>query len=911
MGSFPLVIAGRSITIQGAHALVETQPDLNFAAPALPLRAARQLHVRALLGRIYAAHGIEVAYLLIGSIALGVYFVADIGTGSMAYLAISALPVVALVVGPALHRPRSVLPWLWLAAGQGAFLVGDVIWFSDPLSGRANFPSAADVAYLAAYPLLAMGLVLLIRGRRPTMRLAPIIDALVIAVVGALTVWIVYVDPWIFDQTMPVAVKVVMLAYPLGDVLLVALAVYLMLAGRAARLPAMLALAGACVLQLLGDTSYAGAARASPLQPSVPDALWLGSYLLIGLAALLPSMSSLSEPYVPGASRHRLWPKVFAGLALLTVPVFALMQQLLYQHFDVGAIVVTQLVMVAALLLRVHESGKSETAASQRYAIANDQLRRLGAAIEQASDAVVVTDAEARIEYVNPSFEQITGYSRAEVMGQNPRMLKGGQAKPRFYESMWNSLAAGKSFRADFVNRRKDGTLYRMVGVITPLLDDAGRLTGYVGVQRDVTRQRELEITAHRIARERSLVAEMIRGLDPRESPEKIAQSVCDQITKLDDVVMAGLFTFDADGHAMPYGFSVATGERAPRRRLAKARTAYLQERARQGPWIEAWQDRPNHPYNDLITRLGVRALAYTPVRDGPAVIGFMVVGSSVTKAEEQLSSVMPILIEAADLAGTMIQVKVAARGEVSAERGRFNQLIDRAAFHPVFQPLVDISNNHVVGYEALTRFDDGIAPDVRFTQAHAVGLGERLELAAIRAALAAAKPMPPELWLNLNASPAVVMDGGELQRLTTVSARDLVVEVTEHTEITDYPAFRRAVQQLGPRVRLAVDDAGAGFASLRHIIELRPSFVKLDRQVIAGIDRDEARQAMIAGLSHFAYNSGCWLIAEGVETVAELEMLRQLEVRYGQGYLLGRPAPYDELRLDGHRPVIRQQVRS
>jgi EAL domain-containing protein (putative c-di-GMP-specific phosphodiesterase class I) len=133
------------------------------------------------------------------------------------------------------------------------------------------------------------------------------------------------------------------------------------------------------------------------------------------------------------------------------------------------------------------------------------------------------------------------------------------------------------------------------------------------------------------------------------------------------------------------------------------------------------------------------------------------------------------------------------------------------------------------------------------------------------------------------------------------------VVEVTEHSEITDYPAFRRAVQELGPRVRLAVDDAGAGFASLRHIIELRPSFVKLDRQVIAGIDGDEARQAMVAGLSHFAHNTGCWLIAEGVETAAELNTLRQLEVRYVQGYLLGPPAPFSELRLNGYRQVIRQ----
>jgi EAL domain-containing protein (putative c-di-GMP-specific phosphodiesterase class I) len=164
-------------------------------------------------------------------------------------------------------------------------------------------------------------------------------------------------------------------------------------------------------------------------------------------------------------------------------------------------------------------------------------------------------------------------------------------------------------------------------------------------------------------------------------------------------------------------------------------------------------------------------------------------------------------------------------------------------------------------------------------------------------------------MWLNVNASPSVVMDGGGLNRLVAECQRDLVLEVTEHTEITDYPAFRRAVRELGPKVRLAVDDAGAGFSSLRHIIELRPAFVKLDRQVIAGIDDDEARRAMVAGLRHFALNTGCWLIAEGVETAAELRTLRELDVRYVQGYLLGRPLPVDQLLETGHSVALAERA--
>jgi EAL domain-containing protein (putative c-di-GMP-specific phosphodiesterase class I) len=115
---------------------------------------------------------------------------------------------------------------------------------------------------------------------------------------------------------------------------------------------------------------------------------------------------------------------------------------------------------------------------------------------------------------------------------------------------------------------------------------------------------------------------------------------------------------------------------------------------------------------------------------------------------------------------------------------------------------------------------------------------------------------------------------------------------VTEHVAIEDYGAFRTAVKSLGSRVRVSVDDAGAGFASFRHILELRPDFVKLDIGLVREIDHDDVRQALVAGIVYFARKSGCQLIAEGIETTGERDQLRTLGVDLGQGYLLGRPAP-------------------
>lgn len=135
-----------------------------------------------------------------------------------------------------------------------------------------------------------------------------------------------------------------------------------------------------------------------------------------------------------------------------------------------------------------------------------------------------------------------------------------------------------------------------------------------------------------------------------------------------------------------------------------------------------------------------------------------------------------------------------------------------------------------------------------------------------------------------------MIMAGEQLAGLLRRTGRDVILEITEHAQVDDYVALRHALAQLGDDVRFAVDDAGAGFASLRHILELSPTHVKLDRGLVSRIQADPARQALVAGLVHFAERVGLRLIAEGVETKAERRTLLRLGVRTGQGYLFGRP---------------------
>ena len=152
---------------------------------------------------------------------------------------------------------------------------------------------------------------------------------------------------------------------------------------------------------------------------------------------------------------------------------------------------------------------------------------------------------------------------------------------------------------------------------------------------------------------------------------------------------------------------------------------------------------------------------------------------------------------------------------------------------------------------------------------------------------------MPTGTALALNVSPALIVEGRTLKRLLGPIRQAVTLEVTEHRQIVDYEAVRQGLRDLPATVGLAIDDAGAGFASLRHVIELRPDYVKLDRGLVSGVDGDLARRAIVAGMVHFARNAGCALIAEGVETEAEHETLLDLGVENGQGYLYGRPSTF------------------
>jgi EAL domain-containing protein (putative c-di-GMP-specific phosphodiesterase class I) len=214
-------------------------------------------------------------------------------------------------------------------------------------------------------------------------------------------------------------------------------------------------------------------------------------------------------------------------------------------------------------------------------------------------------------------------------------------------------------------------------------------------------------------------------------------------------------------------------------------------------------------------------------------------------------------------------------------------------------QPIVDLSSEKIVGYEALARFPDGRSPDQCIAEAWDAGLGSDLELTILRIAFRRIGELPKGTYLSVNVSPASVLTSSLADALQEVGPdrERIVLELTEHDEVREYEPLIQALAPLrASGVRVAVDDVGAGFASLRHVLHLGPDVLKLDVSLTHGIERDEARTALASLFASFAARTGASVVAEGIETNRELVVLRGLGVSFGQGFYFG--APDETLRL-------------
>jgi EAL domain-containing protein (putative c-di-GMP-specific phosphodiesterase class I)/FixJ family two-component response regulator len=308
----------------------------------------------------------------------------------------------------------------------------------------------------------------------------------------------------------------------------------------------------------------------------------------------------------------------------------------------------------------------------------------------------------------------------------------------------------------------------------------------------------------------------------------------------------------------------------------------------------------------------GTRVIALSAYEDRKNVmemlragaVGYLVKG---TAADELVHGIEMVAqggtsLSAEVLGGVVAELATQLRREEieqeadQALRGDIERFVSGHGVWMVFHSIVDLETRGVIGMEALARFGSIPVrpPDQWFAEATALELGLQLQLRTLKQALEALPKIPEGDFLAINCSHHAAASSEFAERLDGVEER-IVLEITEHEAIEDYGALAEALAPLRERgLRVAVDDVGAGYASLRHALQLAPDMVKMDISLTRGIDRDAGRRALAAALISFAGDTNMTIVAEGIETAGELDALRALGVRYGQGFYLSRPHPLD-----------------
>ena len=261
------------------------------------------------------------------------------------------------------------------------------------------------------------------------------------------------------------------------------------------------------------------------------------------------------------------------------------------------------------------------------------------------------------------------------------------------------------------------------------------------------------------------------------------------------------------------------------------------------------------------------------------------------TKRDKALMDVL------ASAASVIIEPEVRAQERRTEIADRLAPVIADGGPLVALQPIVDLASGERVGAEALSRFpaDWGMAPDVVFAEAHSIGAGHELELLALERAAEHLDRVSGHIAMNVSPATLLTPECGEL--LGRLPLRRVLLELSEHDQVEDYALLNSALAPFRAEgMRLAIDDVGAGFSSLRHIVVTAPDVIKIDRSIVTGLNSDPVLTRLVQSLVEFGHGCRVRVVAEGVETAGEAAALRTIGVDFGQGWYFGRPRELHDL---------------
>lgn len=561
----------------------------------------------------------------------------------------------------------------------------------------------------------------------------------------------------------------------------------------------------------------------------------------------------------------------------------------------------------AALTAEIAERKQAEVA-----------IRKLSSAMEKVADSIFITDANGVIEYINSAFESITGYASEEVIGKTPRVIKSGQHDERFYQQIWETLLRGEVYRNVFINRKKDGQLYHEAITITPLADEQGKVTHYISSGKDITESIQTQERLHHLAHHDALTGlpNRILFVDRLKHALKRAEwrkrAVAVMFLDMDRFKIVN----DTLGHE--------AGDR-----LLQAMAARLLTCVREGDTIARFGgDEFAGFLNDVasskdvarIVRKFLDALEPPFIIDGHELfisgsIGISLYPDDGADTQTLMKNADTAMYQAKQSGGNTskfyhVGMNVDALTRLNLEAG-LRRALERKEFIVHYQPQFDLNNGNVVGFEALIRWEASGSAPVPPTEfiplleetGMIIPVGEwMLRTACAQHAAWCAAGLPP-LRMAVNIS-GRQFDGKNLietlKRVLTdvpMPAEFLELEITESILMKNPEPDMEALQALSAMgMRFAIDDFGTGYSSLTYLKRFPINILKIDKAFVRDIISDADDAAIVSAIITMAHSLGIKTVAEGVETLQQIEILRRQGCDYAQGYYFSPPLPGDEI---------------
>ena len=545
------------------------------------------------------------------------------------------------------------------------------------------------------------------------------------------------------------------------------------------------------------------------------------------------------------------------------------------------------------------------------------QVSKLSSVMEQTADIVIVTDTTGNIEYVNPSFEKITGYTYTEAVNNTPRLLASGKHKPEFYKHLWDTITSGNSYSNIFINRRKDGSLFYEEKTITPIKDYAGKITHFVSTGKDISERIQVQERLQHMAHHDALTDLPNRNLFLDRLQQSLTRARWHN--RLVAVMFLDLDRFkninDTLGHTVGdqlllqlserLGNSVRDGDTIGR--FGGDEFAILLDDIDSDNHISALAEKLLATLTKSF-RINKQELFVT------ASIGISIFPNDGEDSDTLLRNADVAMYRAKDLGKNNYQFysdDLSARiFERMTLETHLRHALERNEFILYYQPQIDTRTQKIMGVEALLRWQHPefglVTPNNIVPLMEETGLIEKVGRWVLETACRQSRTWHDAGWsylhLSVNISsrqfndPDFISSVHEIITTTGINPEFLELELTESMLMRNASATINALNSLNALgVRFAIDDFGTGYSSLSYLRRFPIDTIKIDRSFIHDVTDNPDDAAIASAIIVMAQSLSLNVIAEGVENQQQLEFLSSRDCHYLQGNLFSRPLPAEE----------------